>query len=39
MLGNVGTLLLFDISGFFDNINPLRMEEIFRNRGFPPNVC
>ena len=29
MSGNVGTLLLFDISGFFDNINPLRMEEIF----------
>jgi hypothetical protein len=37
--GHVGALLLFDISGFFDNINPLRTHSILHNKGFPPNVC
>jgi hypothetical protein len=37
--GNVGALLLFDISGFFDNINPERTTHVFRQKGFPENVC
>jgi hypothetical protein len=37
--GHAGALLLFDISGFFDNINPARAVSIFSNRGFPTNVC
>jgi hypothetical protein len=37
--GHAGALLLFDISGFFDNVNPLRATEILRNKGFPPSVC
>jgi hypothetical protein len=34
-----GALLLFDISGFFDNINPTRATQIFRDKGFPPGMC
>ena len=37
--GHAAALLLFDISGFFDNVNPLRATEILRNKGFPPSVC
>jgi Reverse transcriptase (RNA-dependent DNA polymerase) len=37
--GHVGALLLFDISGFFDNINPGHMVQILHNKGFPTNVC
>jgi hypothetical protein len=37
--GTVGTLLLFDISGFFNNINPARATHTLHNLGFPPNVC
>jgi len=37
--GHAGALLLFDISGFFDNINPGRAIHILRNKGFPANVC
>jgi retron-type reverse transcriptase len=37
--GHVGALLLFDISGFFDNINLGRAIQILRNKGFPANVC
>jgi len=36
---HVGALLLFDILGFFDNVNPLRATKILRNKGFPPPVC
>jgi hypothetical protein len=36
---HAGALLLFDISGFFDNVNPLRATEILRNKGFPPSIC
>jgi hypothetical protein len=35
---NTGALLLFDISGFFDNINPERAAHILGNLGFPENV-
>jgi hypothetical protein len=35
----VGALLLFDISGFFDNVNPLCTTEILQNKGFPPSIC
>jgi hypothetical protein len=35
----VGALLLFDISGFFDNINPTRAIQIFRDKGFPSGMC
>ena len=34
-----GALLLFDISGFFDNINPPRAVQIFRDKGFPDGMC
>jgi hypothetical protein len=37
--GHAGALLLFDISGFFDNINPGRAIHILHNKGFPTNVC
>jgi hypothetical protein len=37
--GNVGALLLFDISGFFDNINPEHATQVFCQKGFPDNVC
>ena len=37
--GHAGALLLFDISGFFDNVNPLRATKILRNKGFPPSIC
>jgi hypothetical protein len=37
--GHAGALLLFDISGFFDNVNLLRATTILRNKGFPPSVC
>jgi len=39
MTKNIGALLLFDISGFFDNINPACTVQLFRNKGFPPSVC
>ena len=35
----VGALLLFDISGFFDNINPKRVTQILQNKGFSANIC
>jgi hypothetical protein len=35
----VGALLLFDISGFFDNINPKQATQILQNKGFPTNIC
>ncbi len=37
--GHASTLLLFDISGFFDNLNPQRTAHILRMKGFPENVC
>jgi hypothetical protein len=39
LTGNTGALLLFDISGFFDDINPQRVTQTLRNLGFPPNIC
>ena len=35
----VASVILFDISGFFDNINIERITQIFRNLGFAPNLC
>jgi hypothetical protein len=37
--GHVGALLLFDISGFFNNVNPVRVIHLLRNLGFPENIC
>jgi hypothetical protein len=37
--GNAGALLLFDISGFFDNVNPEHITHVFRLKGFPQHVC
>jgi len=34
-----GALLLFDISGFFDNLNPDRTAQLFHDKGFPVGVC
>jgi hypothetical protein len=34
-----GALLLFDILGFFDNLNPDRIAQIFHDKGFPIGVC
>jgi hypothetical protein len=35
----VGALLLFDISGFFNNLNPERMAQLFHDKGFPLGIC
>jgi hypothetical protein len=37
--GHAVALLLFDILGFFDNINPERATAVLHNLGFPTNVC
>ncbi len=37
--GHAGALLLFDISRFFDNLNPQRTIHILWIKGFPENVC
>jgi hypothetical protein len=37
--GHAGALLLFDILGFFDNINPACLARILHLKGFPTNVC
>jgi len=37
--GYVAAVVLFDIQGFFDNINITRVVHIFRNLGFPPTLC
>lgn len=37
--GNIAALLLFDIQGFFDNINADRAVQIFLDLGFPPSLC
>jgi hypothetical protein len=34
-----GALLLFDILGFFDNLNPKRTAQIFHDKGFPLGIC
>jgi len=34
----VASVILFDISGFFDNINIERIVHIFRNLGFAPHL-
>jgi len=36
---NAGALLLFDISGFYDNLNPAQLVAILCPYGFPPHVC
>jgi len=35
----VASVILFDIQGFFDNINITHIVQIFCNRGFPPSLC
>jgi hypothetical protein len=35
----VGALLLFNISGFFNNVNPEHATQVFCQKGFPDNVC
>jgi hypothetical protein len=37
--GHARALLLFDISGFFDNVNPSYATVILWNKGFPPSIC
>ena len=37
--GLVASVILFDISGFFDNVNICRTVHIFQNLGFPPSLC
>jgi len=36
---HISTLLPFDISGFFDNINPQHATMVLQNKGFLHNVC
>ena len=36
--GYHATLVLFDISGFFDHIDAARTRNIFEKKGFPPNM-
>ena len=35
----VASVVLFDIQGFFNNINITCIVHIFCNRGFPPSLC
>jgi len=35
----VGALLLFNISGFFNNINTSHITQVFHDKGFPTNLC
>jgi len=37
--GHVAALLLFDIQGFFNNINAEWAVQIFLDLGFPPSLC
>jgi len=37
--GNIGTLLLFNISGFFDNINMGCITQVFHDKSFPAHLC
>jgi hypothetical protein len=37
--GYCAALILFDISGFFDNLNTDRLVAIMTNLGFPPQIC
>src|SRR6266853_3138990 len=37
--GHASTLILFDISRFFDNINPQCAIHILRLKGFLDNIC
>jgi len=36
---NIGALLLFNISGFFDNVNTGCIMQVFHNKGFPAHLC
>ena len=36
---HVGVLILFDIQGFFDNVNVERAVRVFQDLGFPPQFC
>jgi hypothetical protein len=36
---HVGALILFDIQGFFDNVNVERAARVFQDLGFPPQFC
>lgn len=38
-LGGVCGTLLFDIEGFFDNVNHARLTALVRALGFPPEIC
>ena len=37
--GLIASVVLFDIQGFFDNINIQRVVHIFCNHAFPPSLC
>ena len=37
--GHTAALILFDIQGFFDNLNVDRLIGIMTNLGFPPAIC
>jgi retron-type reverse transcriptase len=37
--GHCATVILFDISGFFDNLNVDRLIYIITNLGFPTTTC
>ena len=37
--GHVGTLILFDIQGFFDNLHVNRLTQLVTSLGFAPSLC
>ena len=37
--GRCAAVILFDISGFFDNLNVDRLVHIITSLGFPPSIC
>ncbi len=36
---NAGALLLFNISGFYNNLHPGCLTQVIRDKGFSPKVC
>jgi hypothetical protein len=38
-LGSICSMILFDIQGFFDNVNHTQLVALVQSLGFPPEIC
>jgi hypothetical protein len=38
-LGSICSVILFDIQGFFDNVNHTQLVALVQSLGFPPEIC